>query len=225
MPPSRTTASTKKKLPRKCMRFLLLRRLCCHILCKSRVFPLELGLLLFPQFDYQVRVYSRLLHQLGLAVQVLETRVLFLLKLGSKVWVHHLFDLMQRFVLDQLYEFVYWCNSVLWLGSCYLFDLALGFMISFSEFGNWEVVFSSNYQFVLLAFCCPQLDRFIPNRSAMDFDYAHYMLTEGRKDKENPAVSSPSREAYRKQLAETFNMNRTRILAFKNKVSFKTSRC
>ena len=26
-----------------------------------------------------------------------------------------------------------------------------------------------------------QLDRFIPNRSAMDFDYAHYMLTEGYK--------------------------------------------
>lgn len=66
--------------------------------------------------------------------------------------------------------------------------------------------------------CDYQLDRFIPNRSAMDFDYAHYMLTEGWKGKENPAVStSPSREAYRKQLAETFNMNRTRILAFKSK--------
>ncbi|XP_021805450.1 cell division cycle 20.2, cofactor of APC complex-like [Prunus avium] len=62
------------------------------------------------------------------------------------------------------------------------------------------------------------LDRFIPNRSAMDFDFAHFMLTEGRKGKENPAVvSSPSREAYRKQLAEAMNMNRTRILAFKNK--------
>ncbi|KAJ9179744.1 hypothetical protein P3X46_008078 [Hevea brasiliensis] len=61
------------------------------------------------------------------------------------------------------------------------------------------------------------LDRFIPNRSAIDWDYAHYMLTEGKKGKENPAVSSPSREAYRKQLAETLNMNRTRILAFKNK--------
>ncbi|PKI39478.1 hypothetical protein CRG98_040154, partial [Punica granatum] len=61
------------------------------------------------------------------------------------------------------------------------------------------------------------LDRFIPNRSAMDFDYAHYMLTEGCKETENPAASSPSREAYRKQLAETLNMNRTRILAFKNK--------
>ncbi|GFP94293.1 cell division cycle 20.1 cofactor of apc complex [Phtheirospermum japonicum] len=61
------------------------------------------------------------------------------------------------------------------------------------------------------------LDRFIPNRSAMDFDFAHYMLTEGKKGKENPVSSSPPREAYRKQLAETFNMNRTRILAFKNK--------
>ncbi|KAJ6763007.1 CELL DIVISION CYCLE 20 CDC20 FIZZY -RELATED [Salix purpurea] len=61
------------------------------------------------------------------------------------------------------------------------------------------------------------LDRFIPNRSAMDMDYAHFMLTEGRKGKENPSVSSPSRDAYRKQLAESLNMNRTRILAFKNK--------
>ncbi|GFY81812.1 transducin family protein [Actinidia rufa] len=44
----------------------------------------------------------------------------------------------------------------------------------------------------------------------MDFDYAHYMLTEGRKGKENPAVSSPSREAYQKQPVEdTFSMNRT----------------
>jgi cell division cycle protein 20 (cofactor of APC complex) len=51
----------------------------------------------------------------------------------------------------------------------------------------------------------------------MDFDFAHYMLTEGRKGKENPAASSPAREAYRKRLAEAFNMNRTRILAFKNK--------
>lgn len=51
----------------------------------------------------------------------------------------------------------------------------------------------------------------------MDFDYAHYMLTEGRKGKENPAVNSPAKDAYRKKLDETFNMNRTRILAFKNK--------
>jgi cell division cycle protein 20 (cofactor of APC complex) len=51
----------------------------------------------------------------------------------------------------------------------------------------------------------------------MDFDFAHYMLTDGRKGTENPPTSSPAREAYRKRLAEAFNMNRTRILAFKNK--------
>lgn len=62
-----------------------------------------------------------------------------------------------------------------------------------------------------------QLDRFIPNRSAMDFDYAHYMVTEGRKRKENSAPSSPSSEAYQKLLAEALNMDRTRILAFRNK--------
>ncbi|KAL5724587.1 hypothetical protein ACHQM5_007827 [Ranunculus cassubicifolius] len=63
------------------------------------------------------------------------------------------------------------------------------------------------------------LDRFIPNRSAMDFDFANYMLTEGKKAKgeENQTPSSPAKEAYRKQLAEVLNMNRTRILAFKNK--------
>lgn len=63
------------------------------------------------------------------------------------------------------------------------------------------------------------LDRFIPNRAAMDFDYAHYMVTEGCKGevKENPVASSPSREAYQRVLAEVFNMNRPRILAFKNK--------
>ncbi|XP_062001363.1 cell division cycle 20.1, cofactor of APC complex-like [Rosa rugosa] len=61
------------------------------------------------------------------------------------------------------------------------------------------------------------LDRFIPNRSAMDMGYAQSMLTESRKGKENPAISSPSREAYQRKLAEALNMNRTRILAFKNK--------
>ncbi|KAL6132324.1 hypothetical protein ACLB2K_070695 [Fragaria x ananassa] len=61
------------------------------------------------------------------------------------------------------------------------------------------------------------LDRFIPNRSAMDMGYAQSMLTDSRKGKENPAVSSPSREAYQRKLAEALNMNRTRILAFKNK--------
>ncbi|KAJ8538745.1 hypothetical protein K7X08_030041 [Anisodus acutangulus] len=61
------------------------------------------------------------------------------------------------------------------------------------------------------------LDRFIPNRSTMDFDYAHYMLSGGKVKKEHVGVNSASKEAYSKQLAEIFNMNRTRILAFKNK--------
>ncbi|MBA0799808.1 hypothetical protein Gohar_010297 [Gossypium harknessii] len=52
----------------------------------------------------------------------------------------------------------------------------------------------------------------------MDYDYAHYMLTEGGKIKENQTVFSPARDAYRMQLAEALNMNRTRILAFKNKL-------
>ena len=52
----------------------------------------------------------------------------------------------------------------------------------------------------------------------MDFDFAHYMLTERGKGKENQSVvRSQSKEAYLKLLAETFNMNRSRILAFKNK--------
>ncbi|KAH7672233.1 Anaphase promoting complex Cdc20 Cdh1 and Ama1 subunits protein [Dioscorea alata] len=60
-------------------------------------------------------------------------------------------------------------------------------------------------------------DRFIPDRSAMDFDRAHSLLTESRKEKENAAASSPSKEAYRKHLAEALLQNRTRILAFKSK--------
>ncbi|PKU66019.1 Protein FIZZY-RELATED 2 [Dendrobium catenatum] len=60
-------------------------------------------------------------------------------------------------------------------------------------------------------------DRFIPDRSAMDFDVAHYLLTQPRKEKENTEVVSPAKEAYRKLLAETFLNNRTRILAFNRK--------
>ncbi|KAK4486307.1 hypothetical protein RD792_008978 [Penstemon davidsonii] len=61
------------------------------------------------------------------------------------------------------------------------------------------------------------LDRFIPNRSAMDFDFAHYMLTGGKVEKQNVGPCSPSRQVYRKHLAEALNMNRSRILAFRNK--------
>jgi len=80
-----------------------------------------------------------------------------------------------------------------------------------------EFVYENQVLILYCLICLVQLDRFIPNRSAMDFDYAHYMVTEGAKGKENPEVCSPSREAYRKLLAESLNMNRTRILAFKNK--------
>ncbi|XP_023636758.1 cell division cycle 20.1, cofactor of APC complex isoform X2 [Capsella rubella] len=50
----------------------------------------------------------------------------------------------------------------------------------------------------------------------MDFDYAHYVLTEGRRQVKDE-VTSPSRKAYMEQLAETMNLNKTRILAFRNK--------
>ncbi|XP_059643502.1 cell division cycle 20.2, cofactor of APC complex-like [Cornus florida] len=63
-------------------------------------------------------------------------------------------------------------------------------------------------------------DRFIPNRSAMDFDFAHYMLNGGKVRKDNSERWSPFKQAYRKQLAEIFNMNRTRILAFKSYPSY-----
>ncbi|KQJ84383.1 cell division cycle 20.2, cofactor of APC complex [Brachypodium distachyon] len=60
-------------------------------------------------------------------------------------------------------------------------------------------------------------DRFIPNRSAMDMDMAHYLLTEPKRDEKNVGTASPSNEMYRKLLAEKLLNNRTRILAFQNK--------
>jgi cell division cycle protein 20 (cofactor of APC complex) len=64
-----------------------------------------------------------------------------------------------------------------------------------------------------------QGDRFIPRRgSASEMDIASYLLTEPRKGKENSAAPSPSREAYRPLLAEKLLNNRTRILAFRNRL-------
>ena len=51
----------------------------------------------------------------------------------------------------------------------------------------------------------------------MDMDIAHYLLTEPRRNKENAVAASPSKEAYRRLLAEKLLNNRTRILAFRNK--------
>lgn len=68
-------------------------------------------------------------------------------------------------------------------------------------------------------------DRFIPDRSAIDFGFAHYQLTESRREKEREnytAASSPSKLLYRKLLAETLFDNRTRILAFKSKPAAAT---
>jgi len=62
-----------------------------------------------------------------------------------------------------------------------------------------------------------QGDRFIPDRSAMDMEMAHYLLAEPRKDKENAVVVSPFKETYWRLLAEKLLNNRTWILAFRNK--------
>ncbi|CAA6670016.1 unnamed protein product [Spirodela intermedia] len=58
-------------------------------------------------------------------------------------------------------------------------------------------------------------DRFIPNRSAMDFDMAFYLLTQTRKEKEKAAaLASHPGQTYGKLLAERLLPNRNRILAF-----------
>ncbi|XP_010479436.1 PREDICTED: cell division cycle 20.1, cofactor of APC complex-like [Camelina sativa] len=70
-----------------------------------------------------------------------------------------------------------------------------------------------------------EYDRFIPNRSAMDFEYAQFQLMEGRRlEEEEAKVIDSSRVAYRKQLAEVLGLNRNRILAFRNKRPSPTRR-
>nr|GEW89539.1 zinc finger, CCHC-type [Tanacetum cinerariifolium] len=59
------------------------------------------------------------------------------------------------------------------------------------------------------------LDRFIPNRSAIDFDYAHYALTHKRKVVDKDPTSpccSPWREAYRKRIDEAYNFCNLKFL-------------
>nr|XP_042895258.1 cell division cycle protein 20 homolog [Parasteatoda tepidariorum] len=59
-------------------------------------------------------------------------------------------------------------------------------------------------------------DRFIPNRSAMQFDLAHYMVTKGSED-EN---LSPNSSHYRKTMSENLlgeDISNCRILAYQNK--------
>lgn len=65
----------------------------------------------------------------------------------------------------------------------------------------------------------PSGDRFIPDRSAMDFDVAHYLLTQPQRAKENVGIVSPAKEAYRKLLVQTLLNDKTRILTFNRKTS------
>ncbi|PIN16377.1 Anaphase promoting complex, Cdc20, Cdh1, and Ama1 subunits [Handroanthus impetiginosus] len=51
----------------------------------------------------------------------------------------------------------------------------------------------------------------------MDFDFAHYMLTGGKVEIDNFGPCSSPKQLYRKHIAEILNMNRTRILTFKDK--------
>ncbi|ONK78013.1 uncharacterized protein A4U43_C02F13290 [Asparagus officinalis] len=70
-------------------------------------------------------------------------------------------------------------------------------------------------------------ERYIPNRSAMDFGFARYQLTQSAPDKEGEnaateSTSPSSKDAYRKCLAKALGVDRTRILAFRNKPPLKT---
>ncbi|CAN0870761.1 Cell division cycle 20.1, cofactor of APC complex [Linum grandiflorum] len=73
------------------------------------------------------------------------------------------------------------------------------------------------YPYVSRSSSKDNLDRFIPNRSAMDLDDALGMPTEDWKEDKNPVPSFSSSEAYKRQLAEAMGLNRKRILAFRNK--------
>ncbi|XP_018474738.1 cell division cycle 20.2, cofactor of APC complex-like isoform X2 [Raphanus sativus] len=72
-------------------------------------------------------------------------------------------------------------------------------------------------------------DRFIPNRSAMDLEFAQHAIIDalrgdsGGKEEEAAVLLSASKDAYRRGLAEALNLShRTRILAFRNKPPKKT---
>ncbi|XP_028798982.1 cell division cycle 20.2, cofactor of APC complex-like [Neltuma alba] len=72
------------------------------------------------------------------------------------------------------------------------------------------------------------IDRFIPNRSAMDLGFAHCMLTQPNKGE--PAdfgsswlQNSKARQVYKRQLAEAPGVNRTRILAFRQPIDLEPS--
>ena len=83
-----------------------------------------------------------------------------------------------------------------------------------------------NENLVLLFFVW-QSDRFIPARGPMDFDVARFMITQKEKEKENgdTPYPSPSKKAYKKEMAATLLKNANaadnncRIFSFKGKSS------
>ncbi|KAH9605923.1 hypothetical protein KSS87_008884 [Heliosperma pusillum] len=58
------------------------------------------------------------------------------------------------------------------------------------------------------------LDRFIPNRSATKFDY---VLEERWRHKASSEFESPTKQAYQQKLRKVFNLENSRIFAYKNK--------
>ncbi|XP_078158200.1 cell division cycle 20.2, cofactor of APC complex-like [Carex rostrata] len=60
-------------------------------------------------------------------------------------------------------------------------------------------------------------DRFIPSRSATNMALAQGLLTIPRKDERKSEIVSPSKEAYRKLLADTMLQGRSRILSFSDR--------
>ncbi|CAH3027422.1 unnamed protein product [Porites evermanni] len=65
----------------------------------------------------------------------------------------------------------------------------------------------------------PSEDRFIPNRSAMNFEANYYKMVSADRENEENECESPSKVEFKKNMAENLagNEANTRILAFKNK--------
>lgn len=65
----------------------------------------------------------------------------------------------------------------------------------------------------------PSEDRFIPNRSAMNFEANYYKMVSADLENEENECASPSKAEFKKNMAENLRGNEpnARILAFKNK--------
>ena len=65
----------------------------------------------------------------------------------------------------------------------------------------------------------PSEDRFIPNRSAMNFEANYYKMVSADHENQENECTSPSKAEFKKSMAENLGGNEAnaRILAFKNK--------